>query len=52
MNTAAQIESILFYKARPVKVSFLMQTLKLDRDAVLAGIAELTEQYGFELKAA
>ena len=44
MNHSAHIESILFYKARPVKMSYLMHTLGIDRDVVEAALGELQEQ--------
>lgn len=41
MKVGAQIEAILFYKARPVSVSFLAQTIGVSVDQITTGLHEL-----------
>lgn len=44
MDTASQIEAVLFYKARPVSKAFLAKTIGVDINAIDEGIADLTER--------
>lgn len=44
MTIDAHIEAILFYKARPVKLSYLKQVLNATHDDIQQGITDLSER--------